>query len=418
MSLLLRLPTEVSARVLSDWIKLPEICALEVAHCSTAHRSNFRAILEGSTLRCRISYHRGVGQVDWLLNRKVKLSRLQAGSPPTDQDAAKLVALVRRSASSLTEVELGGDGEVFDAVMLNCRNLEVVELDYCTLSQPYWDMLAGSPILSDIALTNCSLPQGIDTAVACPSVQRLSIDQFTHSDLELAALGACCQLTTYFRSKCGFADLTALPPTLLHLQVSGCAEIGFHALPKSLQELTIARTALDDGDVQGILVSCPHLTLIEFSDNDGAGLIAADIISIGSKYAKSLVRLNIAGCSRSTEAALEHLCKQCTLLEDLNISNNDRLPESAVATILNNSPKLRRFNVNSMRLSDAALRRIAQAPLTALSMDDTTGYTEAGLTALVDGCVDLKSISISGPLFNPFVKVLWSRERPDLVFTL
>jgi len=105
-------------------------------------------------------------------------------------------------------------------------------------------MLSASPSLGDIALMNCFLPKGTDSTAACPSVYRLYIDREAGNDLEIAILRACGQLTSYYRSGGGFVDLSALPPTLLQLGVSSCAEIGFHTLSMSLQELTVAITAL------------------------------------------------------------------------------------------------------------------------------------------------------------------------------
>lgn len=414
MSLFLGLPTEVAAEIFSQWLTISEICKVETSLCSSTNRSSLRNILENSTVRCRI-FNERAEQLRWLLNRKVKISSLEAEAPPTARSGAQLAVLLNRSVSSLTQIQLRGDHEVFNAVMAKCRNLEVVELEYFSLTQPFWDMLAESPSLVTIALDTCFFPKDINTNVTCPSVQTLIIEDDADNHMEIALLRACCNATGYYRTHGGFVDLSAIPSTLTNLSVLSCAQVGFYKLPASLVELSVVRCGLDDGDVESILKYCPNLTHLDLSHSDGEDVTEANIVSIGTRYAESLVRLGIADSPGATESALEHLCKKCTRLTDLDISKNRHLPESVYATILDNSPSLRNLRANFLSLSDTALIRIAQSPLASLELRDIHGYSEVGLTALLDGCKALQTIQISGHLVNSFVEVLWSRLCPGLI---
>jgi len=359
--------------------------------------------------------------IDWIYSRKVKLSHLRVRCPLTECYHLKLVEILNRSAFSLMSVELNEDANpycaVYCAALSQCKNLSSVELWYWTLSQPFWDMLAETCSLDGVELVSCSLPKDTNTSVTCPSVRWLTLDQCSGDELDAALLSVCTRIISFGQHSGDALISSMLPPTLLNLTISTCDVFIVDGLPAGLLDITITGTSLTEGDVEGIFKSCPNLENIDFYDNESDCLSEAHIVSIGKKYAKTLKSFNVSQMRGLTEAALKFVCEQCTVLETLNISNNDYLPESVYATVLDSSLSLRKLQANNTKISDEALCRIARAPLTLFDMRHCTGYTERGLTALLDGCDNLKVLRLGGHLINPFVRVLWSRQRPGLLVT-
>lgn len=423
MSLLLKLPTEVTAQVFSHWLNIEDASKVEVSLCSGAHRSKLWSILQCSMLRCNVDAEKYTSTclLDWILKRDVIFSHLQIHGYLGYEDHKSLIAIVTRSARSLINLQFCGcnllNEYVFDAIMSQCKNLEWIELESCTLTQPFWDMLNASHSLVKLSLVMCDI-QSADTHARCPSVQVLSIgEECGEGELELALLAACDCATTYCRSDGDVTDLTSLAPTVQSLRVYRCCALEINKFPAALTQLSITFTVLDTRHVEALLLSsCPNVTHIEFVHNKGTGLNEQQIMGIGDKFDKTLECFTIRGCRGLTEPALKHVCRKCTQLAELDIGHNNHLPASVYTTVLDDAPKLRSFHIDSMKISDTALTRIALAPLMTLSMRDGTGYTDAGLTALVEGCKYLQTIVINGDLVTSFTQILWSKLCPDLIF--
>lgn len=435
MNLLIDLPVEVVAQLLSSWLKVPEVCKIEVVLCSPQLRTSLLSVYESSVLELNVcrAPNSTTRQVDWYIRRGVKISKLHARPTLTPNDCDKVVVLLSHSTSFVTSVTITGRSSrmkelgrlLLRALVTCCHHLRYFQIENCELSDTFWCLLSASTVLVDLIVCSCTVPLGPWASswnARCPSVQTLNIVGKVECKMEVALQKACSHAVAYYRDKGLFADMGYLPHTLQVLIVKQCEDTsmingrGRFALSSGLKYVSITSSSAQLHELDDMAITCPRLTYLDLSNIDCFGFDEQSILNIGNAYGKTLKSFLIANCACLTEDSLRNLCTKCVRLRLLDISRNNYLPDSVYATILDCLPNLRCLHLQGMSVSDTSLRRIAQSSLRGLNLTDTTGYTVDGLMALVEGCTCLKFIAINSGMVNASVKRLWAGQRPDLSF--
>ncbi|MHA6890251.1 leucine-rich repeat domain-containing protein [Ralstonia pseudosolanacearum] len=183
-----------------------------------------------------------------------------------------------------------------------------------------------------------------------------------------------------FHGPLSLADLRALPPSVRHLDLSGCtgsaiSEAGLAYLARlPLESLDLSDTGIDDRGAQALAASA-SLTSLNLSGNgiDNAGaqalgrntvLTALDISAnpirtVGIQAlaeSKSLTSLAVRGI-RIEESGIQALAAN-TVLESLDISRNDLSNTSATA--LGDNQTLTSLKANDCGLTNAMAEQIAR----------------------------------------------------------
>ncbi|MHA6833746.1 leucine-rich repeat domain-containing protein [Ralstonia pseudosolanacearum] len=183
-----------------------------------------------------------------------------------------------------------------------------------------------------------------------------------------------------FHGPLSLADLRALPPSVRHLDLSGCtgsaiSEAGLAYLARlPLASLDLSDTGIDDRGAQALAAST-SLTSLNLSGNgiDNAGaealgrntvLTALDISAnpirtVGIQAlaeSKSLTSLAVRGI-RIEESGIQALAAN-TVLESLDISRNDL--SNASATALGDNQTLTSLKANDCGLTNAMAEQIAR----------------------------------------------------------
>jgi len=219
----------------------------------------------------------------------------------------------------------------------------------------------------------------------------------------------CPALVHYRRFGGDVCDLSTVPSTLQKLEVECCDRLSNLHLNKGLQYLSLISVEVNDAALVQIVTMCPILVCMVISDTDS--LTSDSIALLGNTYSKTMRSLTLKALYTVEHTALEQVCKKCSGLHSLDISENDQFAASACEDILNWAPNLHQLEVRCMSISDAALKKIAQSELNTLNMYETTGYTDEGLFALMEGCKAMQCIYINDKRINSLVKLAWNNKR-------
>eukprot|EP01032_Pedospumella_encystans_P008257 gene8257-9823_t len=128
--------------------------------------------------------------------------------------------------------------------------------------------------------------------------------------------------------------------------------------------------------------------------------------------------LEVAMCSAQNRVNMEPVYEALIVENYALDGETQQLDLACITTALENSPSLRILRLSQAIVTDAILHRIATSPLDSLFMHGSTGYTEIGVVALMNGCTYLKKLVISNTFVNPVVKLLWEASRPGLQVTV
>lgn len=319
MSLVFAIPTEVAAHLVSKWLKVSDVCKLEVAMCSPTDRLNLMTVYESAVIKCepysRI-YDKLEYQLDWMIVRKIRASTLHLLSPVPRSAVTKLISIISSSKSLVKSFELGDDCEVVDTLMMvmaqYCKHLTFIEVGDCTLGTSFVQLLASSPLLEELIVNNCTgLQSSYFAGLLCPSVKTLRVDGWCDPDIQIALLVMCPELTYYKRYDGESADLSAIPSTLEELSVEYCTSLVNMQLKKGLLHLTLVGVEVNDETLIQIMTMCPVLESIKI---DGTSILNARSISLlGDKYSQTLTSLTLGSIDAVDHFALEDVCKKSVL---------------------------------------------------------------------------------------------------------
>eukprot|EP01032_Pedospumella_encystans_P028359 gene28359-32025_t len=222
-------------------------------------------------------------------------------------------------------------------------------------------------------------------------------------------------LQSYYLSS-DHAVLCDMPASLESLTVEQCNSVQIVSLNADLKKLKFCCEDTEDFHIVGLFTSCLHLEELDLSgDWELTDTVA---VMVGDTYGQTLTTLDICGCDFMSSSAINCMLEKCRLLKTLTLGglDDEEMDPNCIIVALDNCTLLRALKYTGRIITDEVLARIAAAPLEHLEMIRVGSITDTGIKTLVNGCAQLKTITITDEAMNPLLKYMWNKLRPDLVF--
>lgn len=450
-ALLFQLPISVGRSVLSNWLSVECLSALDVAYCNHDERSNFLDLLAGSELSsrdCEFDEPSTLSKLAWITTRKTKCSEFHSSvRVTTDEECSILSAFLALTAPNMKVVVLDCDANtiqvildtlavnkcVLEALLVTPTNIGNVEMP--RVFKSIVTILSNSaskitefevhsllnlalhledgivfPALKDVHFRPVSDADLVRLASAAPNLQLLDITHPRCSDVGLAAIARCCAHVTTF--------LLAFSRHLEHID-EGVAAI---AMCPKLRVICLSEcTNLTNNGLTAVVTRCIQLEeLIVESQR----VTDAPFVSLAhSANAKTLKCLVFNNCTAVTGTGIVAIATHCTALETLS-SNDARFLASA--SIMLAIPHMKRVTNLSLRyhqVDDAMLVQIADHMPQLHYLDITpdteiSSFTSTGLMFVAMKCEKLYSLDMGRAhhAMHNLAIALWKKLRPGLTF--
>jgi hypothetical protein len=152
---------------------------------------------------------------------------------------------------------------------------------------------------------------------------------------------------------------------------------------------------LSDGDIDGIIRSCPNIVYLNFNATCRLAISDTAIINIAHSY-PNLLRLELFECAYISDSAIKEIAKSCHRLEHLNLGVCGQISEDTICIIARSCRKLRCLNLMQCFISDRAIKEIAKSchKLEHLDIYGCDGVTNLGISAIARSCPKLKHLDL------------------------
>ena len=177
-----------------------------------------------------------------------------------------------------------------------------------------------------------------------------------------------------------------------------------HGLPKRLSNLRISKSSKKNLEALSTLIGerWKNLRVLDVSYCKHISDLSMAAIAKGMKKAiaegkKGLKVLNLNGCELLTPGSITAICQRSPKLTKLGIAATGVTGE-AVEKIVTLCPKIVQCNLSCLPVNDADLTIIAKKlpALQGIGLDFCPSITQAGVTALFEGCTKLKTVTLVG----------------------
>lgn len=414
-------PSELIAQVLGDWLTLGQVSKLEVALCSAENRVNMGPIYEALIVKnYSMEIQAMEDQIDWLLIRKIRLSSFQIGAPLARNFYSKVVALLKHSKDHLRSFDVDDNSLLLDAIVPTvsqyCTHIDTVRVGQFKLSAPFFAMLGNLRCLKEIAFTYCEDPDVESLSGICFSnVTSLTLVGNILIDVQKAVLRMCPTLLTYSISWARKVDLNELPHSVQSVSAHGCELMRMTSVKGNVEKLNLRDCFIHESVLASVVACCPHVRDLHL-ERIGFHTESSVMFMLGEAYGERLQRLSIFHCKSVPGGGEICLFEKCTALTYLNLGKSSNTDGMYLATVLYHNPTLQTLDLSHSKMTDDTLMLLvaAASELETLIMCDSSGYTEEGLLALIQGCASLKLLVVEEKIISLLWGHSWNEMRPDL----
>jgi hypothetical protein len=209
---------------------------------------------------------------------------------------------------------------------------------------------------------------------------------------------------------------------LLQIDLDGCFRIsdaGFSDFVKSCPRLEVVNISYTNITDEGVASLGQRCSLLHTLDLSGTGFTDSGLAALGAvctdlkkinlagsavsdegliKLAEGCARLEdigVSSCARVTDASLEVLGTQCTLLHTLDLSGTG-ITDTGLAVLGSFCKALTKINLTGLAVSDAGLSRLSEgcARLVDLNMCYCLNITDETMRSLGQHCPNLRSLCV------------------------
>lgn len=419
MSLILNLSVLLASQFVSDWLYVPELCRLESALGSVLSRLHLMFIYERASMVCSAWDTEGYfeSELEWMIARKIKVSSLCLEEAVPSSVAMKITALLFQSKLHLKHLSFYDNKHVFEiitpCIAMCCGGIRHLELTKCNMNiRP---LLAALNSVSELCFRDCSLFSADFYGIAYPSVKKLLISGNIPDSAQLAVWTVCPNLTDYTRfNGTVYVSKQTRPLQKVTLYNSPVqTKVEFAATLVSATTISVRFARWGTFWFPTVIEASANYFYMDVSSNDSLDKMCFQAIG-ASPSCKYLKLLSVARCPGLITSTLRYICTKCSALTSLDISGNRLLRRDVCEMVLRCLPQLHTLKANRTFISDCACDAIASSKLTVLEMEDTYGYTDNGVIALMNGCNNLEKLFINDGLVNSLVRKLWREKATAL----
>jgi hypothetical protein len=442
---LLNLPEAFLIGLLTDWLSLAALLALDSACCSASSRKTYLGLVGSNVFCLRHAphpYRLRTNGMRWFIARNVRVSHAWIHES-TNVNLATTAAFLRVSGSSLKDFWMSGFKEsaritailellsefvlrLEKLLLIRCVQVDCsVLLSYCSHSVQSLRLLTCSltaplsatmlPKLYKLSIYQCEgteLTTLCKLVSACPNLRSFRCDNIQGGDDCLDALAAHCPLLQVLAYENGDpSDVSSL------VRVFQCCP-GIEVVDISTDK-DQENPSATDAHVAAIMQHCRKLKAF-CGPASGPNITDASVMAVASRL-EDLRHLWLSDIAFQSDQPMLALSEHCRNLRTLSLHMDEAiLSDSALVTLVTNLHSIEELGMEYITLTDRALEAVAaHCPhLQILDLYNCDGYTEVGITALARGCTALRKISTCADeqFTNPTVRLRWQQLRPGLKF--
>jgi hypothetical protein len=415
---LFKLPTDLVALVLRDWIDMSSLGTLDSALCSAEVRPHYSNLIRADTF-VRESMHNKVSSLywAWLVKRGVRMREWELTSritPALLLDLATTTGGDQVRSLFLNQIDTATAG-TFSVVYHHCTQIGYVGMFMCG----NWPQLLAASGDGQTSLHTVLIKDCYDNATATfapnqyPSLEYLYMEGGCDSLTMTSFFGAApnlCDLRLRYSlindfDVCALRNHADQLHTLVLSECEALTSAGVSYLAERCVNLTCLDLSnceqLDDVAAQSFAAHCPKLKTIQL---DGL-FTEASVIDLATRCGGTLRHLSLVCLGLHTDGALLSIANHCVKLDQLHLDSCTSVTADSLVLLASSLPYLKGLSLQGCTVvTDTVLTAVATnlRNLHTLSLFGSTGYTEVGALALVRSLTQLRHFTAGHghPLFS------------------
>jgi hypothetical protein len=370
MAVLFRLPINVCAAVLKDWVDIKSVGKLDSAACSCALRPLLMSTFTSSAFVRQAMFtseskERATNHLQWLMKRAVKVREWNIRH-----------GLDLAMATMLLDA-IGG---------MHVQRVRLWRLSRTALNPLLSALLSGSNNVCELSI-------------------QLRIDGIDWAAPKMVPFRACTQnLHNLSLSWCDLADFSALLGQCVNLRVLCVAYC----------------VGISDAFIEDIAARNPDLEGVQLCiDGDILDLTDLASYSLATHCGELLLYLSLGGQRPIGDSGLQVVSARCCNLQQLQLYDCESITEQGLLSAVSSLFCLKELSLIQMNgVTDAVLGAIAEhlCDLTALCLCDSSEYTVHGAELVAQQLINLQRIGIEreNTAFTASLLEEWTARTPGL----
>lgn len=390
LHVLLNLPTDLAADILTNWVGTAGTVRFDSAICDSTPRPKFANILSGCIFHQPVQGRiNSDNLVKWSLIRLTRVDTLYINEA---SDLSMYEAFLATCGSTVTKIRLErrarsdvlSTTKLMSLAAIHCPQLKFLDWNGAGdgLDAALREVVTRCTLLQELRVS-ASIYSGFTSqsleGILCPQLRTLALHCFYNVEITAAFIQMAPNLDTLFMR-------TFRAPTedgIIALQ---------HINP-SLKHLEITDTQIKDDELIYIVNLCPQIVSINLSDSGFQGtVLTARSIEYMAQHLTSLAKVDLSSTNLSEDCLLALVRHRAQTLAALDIVQCYRLSVSTINSTLRQCTKLTRLGKHldrDVRLLDFTL--LANIQDLHLVMD-TSGKCAEVLTQIAEHCPKLQHL--------------------------
>jgi hypothetical protein len=449
--LLLDLPVSLTKVLLSEWVELKGLTKLDSACCHWITRGAYLTILRAepplAPFIAELKEQYRMGFMHWILARGLTVRKFEFRDGKSEEldVCTSFLGVVGEHLETLHASSPTAESPLMDVASAICTQLKhfVLQANFRDSASVRFDplLVRCAQTLEGVKLY-LNPEQSSLKAFALPKLRHLHI--IAPGGIAVAALSESirqCPLLVSFHCAGLGSDDTCLDALAAHcprLKVLGFGSFGTSS--EALRRLLQARPLLEvveamplyhgvesvsGAQLETIAQYGANIRALQFTLSDDTSVGDASLAAIAQMPRLTHLRINeLPHLSDTVVQAWTSNARFCATLMELELPELGMgVSEAALTSLLSGLSQLRKLNLAYCDcVTDNLLRVVSQnVHLEVLAIVECSGFTEACIIPLSEGCPALRKLCVSyrepgEGVFSPLVQHLWRLHRPHLRF--
>ena len=439
LDVLLDLPKDFCADILTKWLLIEDIAALDSAYANKTKRVAFFETVDSEVVvfpNDPFLNNNLQSFMEWIVKRRIRISRIKLNESVNllSEGTKGFFELTGKQLRTISVHNIIGDISVLCSdIAFSCPNLTKLVIMHSDVNGGIRAVFKGCTRIEELRIYECvGVSASHFHSIRCPKLTTVDVS-FCADAATLIAIAQCCpNLVKLDISYCetvsdeAVLEVAAKCPKL---QVLGCfknaiiTDQSIVRLAESCHDLTAIDIAscplLTDASIIALAQHCKGLRRIFMQSNDNFGSPA--LIAI-SEECRQLHTLYCGHCPSITDEGVVAVAKKCPELRRLVMGDNDLISDEGVAAVVTACPKLHELGIGALNITDVAAKAVAQlcGPyLQQLDIQESVGITAAGVYQLSQQLTQLNTLIITEQctVVTELAQKFWQQNMPGLVIS-
>lgn len=435
IDLILSLPYELVAEILTEWLKIEHVAHLDSAYCVWKVRHHFLKMLCWRRRRTfTLTRSRSIF-MQWMISRNIPASRIvftstlsMAGTNETDQHS-----IIQSQTVVLHGLQKKDALEILVVIAYHLKNISTFRVINCEVDMSFRTILERNTCLTDLTLYRCSSLTRLDLkGVTCPNLRSLVL---VYSPVDNETFQSMCQLASNavsFRTDCTLRHWGGISThfnRLRSLQLGSISMIPQLHLDFSRTFSSVTNFDLDGGGFSDALLTavfrhCGCIRTLSLS-NTPRSVTNVSLKVLASYHALSLQVLYIKRCRCLTSMDLTHLLQACRSLHTISIHVDEHVNEEdeedmfnmmhlspALMQAMHDHPRFDTLFISGYFLSEESANSLCQHGGNLKVLNIRCPHELQRLTLVLEKCTSLRKVCV--PFATPALVADWRDANTNL----